>query len=75
MTTNEIHKRDGVVAVVFPNKLKCVNKNQRKLSDLKEWVKCFPPEEIFPRLRVNCDESKVSIDDDVNKSVDETEER
>lgn len=72
MTTDEVNKCQWVIAIVVPQQLKGMKENHRKLADLEEWIKSFPPEEIFPRLRPSCDEYEVRVDYNMNRRVNES---
>jgi hypothetical protein len=75
VTSDEIHESHWIVALVAPNQLERVNEDQSKLSDLEEGVERFPPEEKLLCSWKSCGENEVSVDDDMNGSVDESEER
>lgn len=73
MSSNEIHESNWIVTLIFPQQLKCVQKNEQKLTNLKEWIKAFPPEENSPCRRKNCDGQKIRINYDMHKCIDEAE--
>lgn len=74
MPTDEVYKCHWIFTFIAEHQLESVNENQRKLADLEDGIKCFPPEEKLFRLGKSCDENKVRVDDDVNSCVDEPKE-
>lgn len=75
MSTDEVNKSHWEVAVILDNKLESVKKNQSKLCNLKEGKESSPPCEILLHSWKSSDKDEITVNDDVDKSVEIAEER